>query len=90
MGFPRTSQRVENLGGLVPGGKLLGKFLGILAKQGNTLGTPGVLANPFVLRLPLGVLFVWKKSTCGLVVVLWLTSRPLPPVYLFPSLCQKM
>jgi len=70
MKFLTTSQRMEKLGGLVLGDKLLGKVLGFFAKQGNTLGKPGVPENLFVIQLILVVLFVRKKSTCGSVVLL--------------------
>jgi len=58
MDFPRTSQRVEKIGSLVLEEKPLGKILRFRAKQDNTLGTPVVLENPFVLRILLGVLFL--------------------------------
>jgi len=70
MEFPRTSQRAEELGRLVLGDKRLGKSLGFLAKQGNTLGTPGVG------KIRLYFDFFWGSCLCerSQLVDLWLYS----------------
>jgi len=88
MEFPRNSQRVKTLGRLDLGDKRLGNVLGVLAEK-NTLGTPGMLKNPFELRLLLGVLFLWRKWTWGLLVVLWVRKDPFLQFVPSPASVQK-